>query len=264
MDSKSDEMSCRELLQAYALIYNSSINYMKSMSLKCAIELGIPDVIHNHGQPITLSKLIETLPIHPSKARCIRRLMRLLVHSGFFAKQQEEQEEEKYTLTPVSRLLQKDQPFEATQLFLNQFVPEFSNSCLFLSTWLQNSDETPFETVNRRPVWDFLAQNLGQKQKFYDEMILDSQLIGKAVVEECKEVFEGVRSLVDVGGGIGTMSKVIARRFPHIKCTVFYLPHIVSGLQGNEKYLQIYLLKYILIFMLNGKISDRRTKIKLI
>ncbi|KAH7533156.1 hypothetical protein FEM48_Zijuj04G0100400 [Ziziphus jujuba var. spinosa] len=113
MDSRV-EMSSTELLQAQALIWNLSFNYMKSMSLKCAIELGIPDIIHNHGQPISLSKLIESLPIHPSKTHCICRLMRLLVHSGFFTKQKgdhQTQQEEKYSLTPASRLLLKDEPW---------------------------------------------------------------------------------------------------------------------------------------------------------
>ncbi|KAF2283291.1 hypothetical protein GH714_043666 [Hevea brasiliensis] len=74
-----------ELLQAQAHVWNHIFNFINSMSLKCAIQLGIPDVIHNHGKPITLSQLISSLPVHPAKARRIPRLMRLLVHSGFFA-----------------------------------------------------------------------------------------------------------------------------------------------------------------------------------
>ncbi|CAL9011634.1 unnamed protein product, partial [Prunus brigantina] len=45
----------------------------------CAVQLGIPDVIHNHGQPISLSNLISGLNVHPSKAHFISRLMRILV-----------------------------------------------------------------------------------------------------------------------------------------------------------------------------------------
>ncbi|MCI18344.1 trans-resveratrol di-O-methyltransferase-like, partial [Trifolium medium] len=44
---------------------------------------------------------------------------------------------------------------------------------------------------------------------------------------------EGLKSLVDVGGGIGTMTKVIAKSFPNTECIVFDLPHVVDGLQGN-------------------------------
>jgi O-methyltransferase domain len=38
---------------------------------------------------------------------------------------------------------------------------------------------------------------------------------------------EGVRSLVDVGGGRGAMAEVIAMKFPHIKCTILDLPHVI-------------------------------------
>ena len=51
-------------------------------------------------------------------------------------------------------------------------------------------------------------------------MIADSELITSIVVEDCKEVFKGLKSLVDVGGGTGTMARAIATAFPDIKCIV--------------------------------------------
>lgn len=47
-------------------------------------------------------------------------------------------------------------------------------------------------------------------------------------------MFEGVSSLVDVGGGTGKVAKAIADAFPNMKCTVFDLPHVVAGLQDTE------------------------------
>lgn len=236
MDSRV-EMSSTELLQAQALIWNLSFNYMKSMSLKCAIELGIPDIIHNHGQPISLSKLIESLPIHPSKTHCICRLMRLLVHSGFFTKQKgdhQTQQEEKYSLTPASRLLLKDEPCRLAPIFFTQFEQEFRQTSLFISTWLRSSDDTAFETIHGMTFWDFVAQNPRAQQVFNGEMVTDSKLTAEIVVKDCKKVFEGLKSLVDVGGGTGTMGKAIAKAFPYMKCTVFDLPHVVANLQGTE------------------------------
>ncbi|KAK9019567.1 hypothetical protein V6N11_054085 [Hibiscus sabdariffa] len=51
-------------------------------------------------------------------------------------------------------------------------------------------------------------------------------------------MFEGLNSLVDVGGSTGTVGKAIANAFPHLECTVFDLPQTVAGLQdtGNLKY----------------------------
>ncbi|KAK9131977.1 hypothetical protein Scep_011505 [Stephania cephalantha] len=40
-------------------------------------------------------------------------------------------------------------------------------------------------------------------------------------------MFEGLRSVVDVGGGVGIMARAIAEAFPRIKCTVLDLSHII-------------------------------------
>ncbi|GMI80542.1 hypothetical protein HRI_001723500 [Hibiscus trionum] len=77
-----------ELLQAQAHVWNHVLRFVNSMSLKCAIDLGIPDIIQNHGKPMTIAELNAALPMQNStKAISIYRLMRILVHSGFFAHQ---------------------------------------------------------------------------------------------------------------------------------------------------------------------------------
>ena len=52
-------------------------------------------------------------------------------------------------------------------------------------------------------------------------------------------MFEGLESLVDVGGGTVTVAKAIADVFPDIECTVFDIPYVVAELQGSEN------LKYL-------------------
>ncbi|GLT70468.1 hypothetical protein SLA2020_425460 [Shorea laevis] len=58
------------------------------------------------------------------------------------------------------------------------------------------------------------------------------------MVDDYKPIFEGLGSLVDVGGGNGTVARIISEAFPHIKCTVFDLPHVVADLpeSSNLKY----------------------------
>ncbi|XP_062105909.1 trans-resveratrol di-O-methyltransferase-like [Humulus lupulus] len=232
------EVSSSELLQAQELVFNCSLSFIKPMSLKCAIDLGIPDIIHNHGQPITLSNLISSLPIHPSKAHFIHRLMRILVHFGFFSTQpqEEKKEEETYSLTLASRLLLKDSPFRATPFCLIPLNPLFLTPWHFLSTWLQKGDDdpTPFEMVNGMNFWDGVGNDPMAKCMFTEAMTSDSHLMSKVIVEEGKEVFQGLSSLVDVGGGAGIMAKAIANAFTNIKCTVLDLPYIVADLKGTH------------------------------
>ncbi|KAK6917635.1 Plant methyltransferase dimerization [Dillenia turbinata] len=44
--------------------------------VKCAIQLGISDIIHGHTRPITLPELVSALQISPTRASCLQRLMR--------------------------------------------------------------------------------------------------------------------------------------------------------------------------------------------
>ena len=93
-----------ELFQAQSHLYKHVFSYISSMSLKCAIQLGIPDIINNHAQPITLPELVSALKIRPEKIVFVHRLMRLLVHSGLFVatktRRNQEQEQELWLLTP--------------------------------------------------------------------------------------------------------------------------------------------------------------------
>ncbi|KHG15350.1 Tabersonine 16-O-methyltransferase [Gossypium arboreum] len=69
-------------------------------------------------------------------------------------------------------------------------------------------------------------------------MASDARLVNSILIDKCKKVFERLNSLVDVGGGTGTLTKAIVDAFPHLECIVLDLPHVVANLQdsGNLKY----------------------------
>ncbi|KAJ9170891.1 hypothetical protein P3X46_018954 [Hevea brasiliensis] len=162
--------------------------------------------------------------------------MRLLVHSGFFALQKVAYNHchEGYFLTPASRLLLKDNPFGSSPfiaLVLDPILTEPYNS---MSTWFQNDDPSAFVTAFGETLWDKSSRESVFNRLLNASMGGDSSLIGKAVIIKCKEVFEGLNSLVDVAGGTGNTAKAIADAFPDLKCTVFDQPHVVADLQGRK------------------------------
>ena len=230
-----------ELLQAQGHVWNHIFNFINSMSLKCGIDLGIPDIIHNHGKPMTISALVAELPITTAKAHGVYRLMRILVHSGFFAREKSAQneQEEGYALTNSSRLLLKDDPLSVTP-FLNAMLdPILIKPWNFLGAWFQNDNPTPFGTAHGRAFWDYGGHEPKLNNFFNEAMASDARLVTSVLIHKCKGVFEGLNSLVDVGGGTGTVAKTIADEFPHLQCSNFDLPHVVAGLQGTEN------LKYV-------------------
>ncbi|CAL1388492.1 unnamed protein product [Linum trigynum] len=245
MEPGESQRSATELFEAQAHIYNHIFNFINSMALKCADELGIADAIFRHGKPITLPQLVSALNIQPAKTAHLYRLMRVLVHSGFFEAVVEDQEEA-YALTPSSKLLVK-----ADANCLSAFVkallqPDFVTPCHVLGDWIKDGggDETkkepasspsstPFEKAHGMAFWQYNDRNPPFNAIFNEAMACDSQMVN-LVIGNCGKVFDGIDSLVDVGGGTGTFARIIAEAFPGIKCKVLELPQVVGHLAGTS------------------------------
>lgn len=236
-----DACDSDELLQAQAHIWNHIFNFINSMSLKCAVELGIPDVIHSHGgggKPTTVSELIDALNIDKTKAPFVYRLMRILTHSGFFVRTtipgNEKEEEVGYTLTSASKLLLKENPSSVSPFLLAMLDPMLTDPWHRLSHWFRNDDLNPFVSTHGKKLWEMADQESRLNKFFNEAMASDARLVSGLVTGKNKRMFEGLNSLVDVAGGTGTMAKAIAETFPAMKCTVLDLPHVVKGLEGTE------------------------------
>ncbi|CAN1328858.1 Probable O-methyltransferase 3 [Linum perenne] len=209
------------------------------MTVQCAIELGIADVIHSHGRPITLGELVTALKISPTKSAFLARLMRMLVHLGYF-----EQQEERYGCSSHSNIIILmyfqfflNNPFNSNSfhLFIND--PIMVKPWQHLSSWFRTNDEelTPFSHAHgeKRGLYDEMSAESGVGRHLNEAMGHDSSLLGKVLVVKCRGSFEGFNSVVDVGGNTGFIAAAIADAFPNIDCTVFDLPHVVSGIEGG-------------------------------
>jgi hypothetical protein len=207
------------------------MGYLKSMALQSAIKLGIPTSIHRCGGTASLSELHAALPVPTSKRPCLSRLMKLLNAMGVF----KEGEAAVYSLTPVSHLLVED--VDGSQTCLSQFTVMGTSQFHFaasqqLAEWLKNEGdaaaETPFMMANGAGLYGYMSIDLEYGELFNEAMGADSRFVAEIVMRECGEVFAGVTSLVDVGGGDGTTAKAIAKAFPHVRCSVLELPQVVD------------------------------------
>ncbi|XP_028761702.1 probable O-methyltransferase 3 [Neltuma alba] len=231
-----NEFEANELFRAHAHVWNQTYNFINSMCLRCAVQLGIPDLIHKHPQPfMSLSQLTASLPINPAKTNGVGRLMSILTHSGFFhQKKLHEEEEAAYALTYAGRLLVKDNPLSMTSSLLLSLDPIQMEPWHHLSTWFQNDDPTAYHTAHGMAIWKYASHNPKLNNLFNNAMLCDSRLVSSAMLHEVKWTFDGIESLVDVGGGTGTMAKAIAQSFPAMKCSELDLPHVVAGLKGTN------------------------------
>ncbi|RZC91072.1 hypothetical protein C5167_028906 [Papaver somniferum] len=72
-----------EIAKGQAEIWEHVFAFADSMALKCAVELGIPDIINSHGHPVTVLEIINSLKTTTSSSSpnidYLTRVMRLLV-----------------------------------------------------------------------------------------------------------------------------------------------------------------------------------------
>lgn len=228
-----------QLLNAQAHIWNHIFYFLNSMALKCAVQLSIPDAIQKHGKPITLSELAIALDIPPTKVPFLNRLMRLLVHLDFFSKEKSpEIGEFVFDLTINSQLLLKDHPLSQAPFALALLDQSLVDPAHHLSSWLRNDhSESPFHIAHGLSFWEHAGSVTKFNEYFNQAMASDARFVARLMFTNENEsntgLFKGIESLVDVGGGDGTMAKAIAEAYPELKCIVLDLPHVVDGLQGN-------------------------------
>ncbi|CAN4116760.1 unnamed protein product [Withania somnifera] len=226
-----ESFSTTELVKAHAQVWNHMYNFISSSTVKCAVELDIPDVLFKHGKPMCLSDISAQLPLlHPSKIAFLPILMRFLVHAGFL------NQHENYcyfSLTPASRLLVKNEPLNVRPLLFLSHDPIVQKSWFELSSWFQDDSPNAFHTAHGKSFWDYVDDTAKQDSKqlghlFNDAMASDSRLMTDVIITECRDVFSGLTSLVDVGGGTGTMATAIAKAFPIMKCVVLDLSNVIG------------------------------------
>ncbi|GJW69858.1 probable O-methyltransferase 3 [Tanacetum coccineum] len=243
------DLDSSELFEAQAHIYRHVINYANSMALRCALELGIPDIIVNHDKPITLQELVSKLNLPIEKTLHLKRLMRLLIHSNFFNvtkfhDQDGDNEKEGYVLTLSSKLLLKNTSKNSPNLpnllpYANSILDHVSMSAFnFLGSWFKGNESTVFETAFGTSIWEFFANGNPRLNKLFNDAMESNCKMMKFAVQDNKEIFEGVDSLVDVGGGTGLVAKILLEAFPHMNCIVLDLPHVVADMKDtmNLKY----------------------------
>ncbi|PHT37250.1 Trans-resveratrol di-O-methyltransferase [Capsicum baccatum] len=118
-------------------------------------------------------------------------------------------------------LLENQLPFEVLHVLMSCGCPKKAFECK------ASSLETVFADMGIR---DTSSGNW-----FHANMARDSRSFMNVLIgNEFKDVFKGLTSLVDVGGGTGTVAMAITKKFPDIKCIVLDLPPVVANLQGSE------------------------------
>ncbi|KAI3956684.1 hypothetical protein MKW98_022023 [Papaver atlanticum] len=161
----------------------------------------------------------------------LTRIMRLLVHNRVFTSHQLHQQSDEmlYDLTRSSKWLLKDSEFNLSNVVLFETDPILLKPWQYLGKCVRESGTFPFEEAYGCRIWEYAASN----PQFND--FLNSALQGtiSTVINEMlvayKDGFNGITTLVDVGGSTGSMIAQIVAAYPHIQGINFDLPHAVAA-----------------------------------
>ncbi|KAF2611261.1 hypothetical protein F2Q70_00013408, partial [Brassica cretica] len=235
------EESKRNLLNEEAKasldIWRYALGIADIAAAKCAIDLKIPEAIETHpsSQPVTLAELSSTISASPSH---LRRIMRFLVHLGVFKEvPTEDGLTTGYTNTPLSRrmMITKRDGKSMAPLILFETNHEMLAPWLSLSSVVSSpvngSHPPPFDAVHGKDVWALTKDNPCFGEMINEAMACDARRVVPRIAGACHDLFDGVATVVDVGGGTGEAMGILVKEFPWIKGFNFDLPHVIEVAQ---------------------------------
>ncbi|XP_054813629.1 isoliquiritigenin 2'-O-methyltransferase-like [Prosopis cineraria] len=212
-----------------------------SAALNAAIELNLFDIIAEEGggRRVSASEVASRLPSssqHRDLALRIDRLLRLLASHSLLSCSVRENEdgdtERVYAISSIGKHLVSGSL---------GFVPIFSHPAL-MQAWVNfkdaiiDEDNDLFKKIHGMPMYQYAKTDPTWNKTFNKAMANVCNIEMRRILEIYKG-FEGISTLVDVGGGTGQNLKMIVSKYPSIKGINFDLPQVIQNapsLQGIE------------------------------
>ncbi|EMS62894.1 putative O-methyltransferase 2 [Triticum urartu] len=223
-----------ELLQAQSDLWRHSLCYLTPMSLRCAVDLGVPTAIHRLGGAASPSELVAALSLPAPKLPFLARLLRQLATAGVFTST----DAGTYRLNPLSYLLvdgvRIDGDASQTAIVRAAASRYYVEAAMGLADWFRKDFDgpvpSPFEDVHGAAIFEESMALLDPEmdQLIHDAVAAHDHMGIGPVLRQCGELFEGLETLTDCGGGDGTTARSIVEAYPHIKCTVLDLPKVMD------------------------------------
>jgi len=184
-------------------------------------QLAIPDLVE-HG-PKSADELAREVGADP---RALYRLMRATASVGVLS----EGPDGKFSETPMSAVLRSNAN-PSLRGFAMMHGTEWHARGWAKLDYCVKTGKQAIEEVYGVPIFQFFEQHPEESQLFNQAMSDLSMLDSPAVAEAYS--FSGIHSLVDVGGGHGLLLATILARNPHLKGTLYEVPHVVEGARNG-------------------------------
>jgi SAM-dependent methyltransferase len=185
-----------------------------TQAVAAAARLGIADRLASGPKsPDDVASLVG------ANAGAMRRLMRALASVGVLAPA----DGGRYGLTPVGERLRSDRPDTFRDMFIAETDQVHWQSWGHMAEAVRTGAPRP-QAVFGAPAFDYYAKNPAEGEQFGRAMQNVSRFVARGVLETYD--FSAARTVLDVGGGNGSMVLAILARYPKLSGIVFDLPYI--------------------------------------
>jgi hypothetical protein len=181
-----------------------------------AAKLGVADLIRD--EPKSPDSLAEATGTHP---RALYRVLRALASVGIFS----EGSDGRFSLTPSAELLRSDWPGS-----LRPFAVMMGSEWVWRS-WGEilhsvRTEEPAFDQIYGAPVFDYYAKTPEAARIGLEGLTSRSTSENAAVVAAYD--FSWAKTIIDIGGGQGSLLATILARNPNSKGVLFEMPHVIE------------------------------------
>lgn len=191
--------------------------YQVTQAIHTAAALGIPDLLAHDAR--TSDELADATESDPG---ALYRLLRALASVGVL----EERDGRRFALTPLGEQLRSDVPgsLHGWAAFVGR--PYYWQAWAALRDSVRTG-ENAFRHLHGQDIWSYRAERPEESAIFDGAMRARTGASNAALVEALD--FSRFGTLVDVGGGNGTLLAHVLATQPSLRGVLFDQPHVVAG-----------------------------------
>ena len=189
--------------------------YQLSQALYVAAKLGVADVLD--PEPLAAEDIARAVGARASQ---LRRVLRALVAAGVFS----ELEDGRFASNDAAAALRADAPGRMRDVVLNFGEEMYRSFGELLHT--VRTGETGFDSVYGAPLFEYYAANPEVEASAAARML--ARTLPAARELAASDVLHGARTLVDVGGGAGTLVAEVLRQRPEIAGVLLERPGMLE------------------------------------
>lgn len=189
--------------------------YQLSQALYVAAKLGVADALASG--PLSANSIAARVD---AQAPELRRVLRALVAAGVFT----ELDDGSFSLNDASAALRSEAPGRVRDVVINFGEEMYCAFAELLQT--VHTGETAFELVYGKPLFDYYAENPQAEASASARMLARTLPVARELARV--DVVRDAHTLVDVGGGVGTVLVELLSRQPKLRAVLLERPGVLK------------------------------------